>query len=233
MVDIVVTGYNCKQYVNDCLTSIIKQSVDKWRVFVCSDGSDDNTLRELKKFTDKRINIIEGKERKGAAYRRHELISKCEGIVCLLDLDDTLRSDALQLVLKEYDKGNICTYGNWIDQNGFIFPAKELYFTEEIKSNRDYRKDKWRFTHLKTFEKRLFDKINVSDFKYKGEWLQVTTESPMFAIYEMAGDKIGVIEEPIYTYKRNLKTSVSTQYSYAYIHSVYDEVCKIPKYPII
>ena len=47
---IIITGYNCEEYVEDCIDSVLKQTYDNFEILVYNDGSADNTKKFLEKY---------------------------------------------------------------------------------------------------------------------------------------------------------------------------------------
>lgn len=207
---IIVTGYNCKEYVKACYRGILNQQYPFWKAYFISDGSTDGTDIELiETVTDNRCQIIIEPKNEGAAKRRHECISKIKNKldVCILHgMDDEMFPDALYTIAMQYYDGKWMSYGNWISQYGKTLPPGFLNFAPEIHAERNYRQDIYRSTGLNTFYKFLYDRIPKEDFLIDGKWIDSTTESEvMFSCLEMCGEKrIGIIEKPICLYRENL-----------------------------
>ena len=233
---ILVTGYNCAPLVKPCYDSIINQKGEHNIVAVfISDGSTDGTDKEVLKLEGCYKTI--GQHNKGAAYRRFMAIkelSKEEDIIILLGMDDELLPNAIDQIKKEYEQGKLMTYGNWQSDKQTKFPPSMLYFDEATHENRDYRKVKYRSTHICTFKRKLFDKLTEEDFKVNGEWIKATTESPvMFACLEMCGkERIGIIETPIYFYRDRGKNNARKRLGDTYQNTIYKEIISRPKFPL-
>lgn len=60
LITILVPCYNVEKYVDECLSSIQKQTYDNLEVLCINDGSTDNTLNILRKYeaSDNRFHII-------------------------------------------------------------------------------------------------------------------------------------------------------------------------------
>ena len=230
---VLATGYNCAPLVKPCHDSIKNQ--DCTAVFI-SDGSTDGTDKEVLKLDGCYKTI--GHHNMGAAYRRFMAIKELshdeEDVIILLGMDDELLPGAIDRLKIEYDKGMLMTYGNWRTDKQTKFPPSMLYFDEATHKNRDYRKVKYRSTHICTFKRKLFDKLTEEDFKVNGEWIKATTESPvMFACLEMCGkERIGVIEDYIYYYRQrtdNARRRLGDNYQ----DIIYKEVISRPKFDLI
>ena len=81
-----------------------------------------------------------------------------------------------------------------------------------IIENNLFREYDWLATHLRTYRKELFMKINVEDFKRNGEWMFTTGDQAfMIPMLEMAGKKSLFIDEPLYVYNDLLESNDSNQ----------------------
>lgn len=236
---IISTGWNCEDNVFKNFLSVYNQTYKDWLLVMIDDGSNnDKTAEQISKIVCDKVKIEIHNENKGAAYRRCSAINRYaqpDDVVLLLGMDDELLPNALETIAEKYELGAYMTYGNWIDENGEGLPAHfDIYFDEEIHDNRDYRLVTYRSTAPNTFKKFLFDRINIDDFKVNGEWIRCTTESPlMFACLEMCGEKrIGVIEKPIYLYKRGKYNKTNKRYGRDYKYSLLEKIRQIKKYPL-
>ena len=235
---IIVTGFNCRKYVKKCYESVINQSYDNFQAVFIDDGSTDGTHLEFNNFKDKRVVSEKYDDNMGAAKRRYDFIQNIEdkeAVILLLGMDDELLPSCLERVKIEYDNGKLMTYGNWIDQYGLGLPKWFLNFDEHTHENRSYRQVTYRSTAPNTFKRRLFDYFSESDFKYRGQWVNTTTESNlMLSLLEMCGkDRIGKIEEPIYMYNRDLPNGTLKRLGSSYKKQVYNYVKSLPKRDLI
>lgn len=205
--EIICTGWNCYTYVNKCVASVMGQKYRNWHLHLISDGSTDGTAEAIKAYSkNRKVTVYDFKENKGAALRRLEVIRplKDDSVCILLGMDDEMLPGCLERIKKEYDLGKWMTYGNWVDQNGYMLPDGFLHYTDQDHAQRNYRKLTFRATGLNTFKKFLFNEIPDDDFKVFGKWIDNATETElMFSCLEMCGkERIGVIEEPIALYNR-------------------------------
>lgn len=237
MILFIVTGYNCESFVQSCAESILNQKGD-WRAIFISDGSTDRTAEYVCNLPNHEIISETYQENKGAAYRRFHAIhnyAKPEDIIALVGMDDELLKGATAKVQEQYDRGALCTYGNYTTDAGYTYPKELLQFDSLAHHERNYRELRYRSTHLCTFKADLFFRISAEDFKVNGEWIKATTESPtMFAALEMAGkERIGVIDEPIYFYRNRNKDKAKFRFGKEYQNNIYKEITSRPKFDLI
>lgn len=100
-VSAIVPAYNAAEYLEDCLNSILRQSLKELEVIVIDDGSTDSTLRIAEKIAaeDKRIRV-ESISNRGVSAARNLGIDLAKGeYLTFVDADDILHPMALQTML--------------------------------------------------------------------------------------------------------------------------------------
>ena len=229
---IVVTGYNCEAYVDRCLKSLGDQSYKNFSVSIIDDGSTDGTKYAIYKRTipERPVYFWPLRSNKGTFFARHIGITveyfTSDHVIALLDMDDALLPDALETVAKEYEKGAWMTYGNYQFESGEKNPLP-IHYPDTIHENRDYRKDVFRCTHLRTFRRELYEMIPQWDLT-PAEINSYPEADLLFSMMEMCGkERIGVIEKPIYIY--NNTNPLSTLNRFGKDHEGYAEICSRPK----
>ncbi|EOU2074247.1 glycosyltransferase, partial [Clostridium perfringens] len=102
-VSVIVPIYNSGEYLDECLNSIIKQSLKEIEIILINDGSKDNSFNICKKFKneDDRIILID-QENSGVAVSRNKgvRISKGEYII-FVDSDDYLEEKMIEKLYNE------------------------------------------------------------------------------------------------------------------------------------
>lgn len=85
---VVIPVYNVAEYIEECLTSVLKQTFTNFEIVFVDDGSPDDSIEIIRKFTDSRIRIVH-QENRGLAAARNTGINASRGLyVALLDSDD-------------------------------------------------------------------------------------------------------------------------------------------------
>lgn len=93
---IVVLSYNNEQYIYDCLSSLERQNVDSYEVFIVDDSSTDQSVSIIKDYIKEKpqFHLIE-KPNSGGALSSQIGISKATGKYCaLVDSDDVVADGA-------------------------------------------------------------------------------------------------------------------------------------------
>jgi glycosyltransferase involved in cell wall biosynthesis len=209
---IIASGWNCQEFVFDCVNSVKAQEYDgEFSAIFISDGSSDNTAKKIQLAISGMDNFhaMIADKNCGAACRRHKAIEQFkpdgETVVMFLGLDDRLLPNALNRIDAEYARGKWMTYGNWKDQHGEGLPKDfKLTFPAQVHKERSYRNVLYRSTAPNTFKAKLYSKIPIKDLMINGKWIETCTEGEvMFSCLEMCGkDRIGVIKDEIYLYNR-------------------------------
>jgi len=201
---IIVTGYNCDLYVEECINSLLSQTYQSFEILIYNDGSDDKTLEILKKFENNpKIKIFNNKVNRGALFGRFNLNKIATGeIISFVGLDDLLSPNALEVLNLYYKKNIKMSYGNWIDYDSNLVNNIQEY-SNDVFVNKLFRKSKWRATALNTFRKTLLDSIPEEILKYNGDFFKNCTDlAYSFPCLEQCNkDEVAVIKEPIYIYR--------------------------------
>ena len=123
LVSIVIPVYNTEKFVKECIESALNQTYRQIEVIVVDDGSTDNSLKIIKKFSDQ-IKVI-SKPNGGTASALNLGIKEMNGDwLKWLSADDLLYPNAIQEFVDEAkkldDMTNCILYSNYdiIDSNG-------------------------------------------------------------------------------------------------------------------
>lgn len=103
---VVVLSYNNEQYLEDCLSSIERQGIDSYEVFVVDDSSTDNSAQIIKEYIkDKpQFQLIE-KPNSGGAISSQIGIAKANGkYLALVDSDDVVADGAYKKLIARIEQ---------------------------------------------------------------------------------------------------------------------------------
>ncbi|WP_278846802.1 glycosyltransferase family 2 protein [Brachyspira pilosicoli] len=98
-VSVIVPVYNVEDYLIECLTSIINQTLKEIEIICIDDCGTDNSINILKEYAkkDDRIRIISHKENKGLGTARNTGIKESKGeYISFIDSDDYISRDYLE-----------------------------------------------------------------------------------------------------------------------------------------
>ncbi|MBE6149980.1 MAG: glycosyltransferase [Firmicutes bacterium] len=108
---IIIPCYNVENYIEKCLDSIIKQSIEKYEIILIDDCSKDNTLNIIKKFKKEHSNlditVLNNETNMGAGASRNLAVSKAKfDYISFVDSDDILSENYYKEMLIELNKSN-------------------------------------------------------------------------------------------------------------------------------
>lgn len=94
-ISVIIPVYNASKYITECLDSVLNQTFTDIEVICVNDGSTDDSLEILEKYSSE-IKII-NQENKGASASRNQGLKKAKGeYILFVDADDYLRKDAIK-----------------------------------------------------------------------------------------------------------------------------------------
>ena len=122
-VSILIPVYNVERYLDECLKSVINQTYKNIEVIIVNDGSTDNSLSIIRKFTeiDIRIKVI-NQNNKGLSNARNVALKEATGeYVFYLDSDDYLTVNCIKVLVEKIklDNSDMVMFDySRIDDNG-------------------------------------------------------------------------------------------------------------------
>jgi glycosyltransferase involved in cell wall biosynthesis len=176
------SGFNCADYVRDCLHSVRAQTQGRYVHVVVDDASTDGTWERIQSFKDQRVRAYRSSQnRKWSQNAVDYLKPQAHDIVVILDLDDRLAHPrALERLAREYDNGCWLTYGNycrtsragcmsrvarwsgiWRVRPGWLGGCSRL--PPEIVRDRRFRQYPFTTDHLRSFKGFLWNAIRRDD----------------------------------------------------------------------
>lgn len=132
---IVVLSYNNAQYINDCLSSLERQNVDSYEVFIIDDSSTDNSVEVINEYIKNKpqFHLIQ-KPNSGGAISSQIGISKATGKYCaLVDSDDVVADGAYAKLIAriEQDDSDFASGLPMRMANGFM----QTFLASNVESN--------------------------------------------------------------------------------------------------
>lgn len=209
-VSVIVPCYNVEEYLDECLQSVINQSLKDIEIICVDDGSTDGTLDKLNSYKgkDKRIKLIV-QENKGAGLARNAGINAAGGeYVAFMDPDDFYPSEqTLENMYTAAVKNEVCICGGSLNQlkdNVLItdsskFEVGYTFEKNELKNYSDYQFDYgyWRFIYKREFI--LKNDLYFPDYR--------RFQDPPFMVRAfILAKKFYALKEATYVYRVSYKT---------------------------
>lgn len=169
-VTIGIPAYNEEANIKHLLKNLLAQeieSADVQEIIIVSDGSSDSTVSQAKLITDKRIKVIDRKQRLGILKTQNEIVKNAQGdILVLLDADVI---PANGLFLKEIIKPIIEKKASLVGADT-VSTAPDTFFEKVISASHQFKTDMYKkirnqnniylcHGRARAFSKRLYSKL--------------------------------------------------------------------------
>jgi hypothetical protein len=209
---IITPFYNAKEFLPKCINSIKRQKNQNFKCTLIDDMSTDGSYQVAEKLigTDERFTLIKNMKKCYALSNIVRAIklsgASKDDVIILLDGDDWFSSSLALTHLNKYYNSKDCwlTYGSYIMYPHGIFGPEPSEYPQSIIDNNIYRQDQWRASHLRTFRKHLWDKIDHVDLKdADGNFYEMTYDQAiMLPLLEMSGPRSKYIPEIMHVYNK-------------------------------
>jgi glycosyltransferase involved in cell wall biosynthesis len=213
---IVINACNQENWISKCIESCVTQQYSNYDVIMVDAKSDDKTYEIATKYVGKYKNFQLFQNEIRVPQIANILFlttkSKDKSIVVTVDGDDYLKNENVLYKLDQiYNDDVWMTYGNFENFKGQK-PNWVYKYPEFVIENNLFREYDWLGTHLRTYRKELFMKINTDDFKRSGQWMSTTGDQAfMIPMLEMSGKRSFFIDEPLYVYNDSLESNDTNQ----------------------
>lgn len=105
-ISILVAVYNAEKFLNQCLDSLLSQTLQDIEIICVDDASTDSSFSILEDYQsrDRRISVMRLEQNSGQAVARNRALETAEGeYICFVDSDDWLAPDALYNIVETFD----------------------------------------------------------------------------------------------------------------------------------
>jgi len=101
-VSVVIAAYNCGNFIQETISSVINQTFQNWELIIVDDCSSDDTSEKITALSDQRIRIIRLDKNSGLpATPRNKGIRAAKGqFIAFLDHDDTWSPEKLEVQIR-------------------------------------------------------------------------------------------------------------------------------------
>jgi len=205
---ILTTTYNCENFVEKSLVSIMTQRFTDFKCYITDDLSTDNTVEIIKKTIsgDDRFVLIENKTKMYQPGNYDQVIrglNISDDEICVeIDGDDWLpNSNVLSFINDVYKDENV-----WMTSGSFKYHDGRPGFANPPKNFTNIRKQTFTLSHMRTWKSWLWKKIKEEDLKDNdGNYWSVAGDlSFMYPMLEMSGEKhFKYISETLYIYNES------------------------------
>lgn len=144
-VSVVTPAYNCSQFIDQTVQSVIDQTFEDWELLIVEDRSEDDTWALVSAWSerDQRIQSVRNPKNCGPAHSRNHAISLAKGdFIAFLDADDQWHPRKLEVQIKFMKEQKVdfsYTSYNRITEAGepvdAFFPEQRITYNKLLKSN--------------------------------------------------------------------------------------------------
>jgi len=196
---IIIPLYNKENFIKNTIKSVLVQDFTDFEVLIVNDGSTDNSLKQVEKFSDLRIKIF-NQENQGVSVARNFGIEQSKGkYICFLDADDYWYPHFLSQFYKYIEllpEQKVFTAAFEFEIQNKIIPV-----AYSIKKTADYqivdyfeaslRKLPILWTSTSVFHRSVFEKSGVFDVRFRSGqdsdlWIRVGLYFPVVFIWKIA-----------------------------------------------
>lgn len=203
-VSVCVPVYNMERYLEECIDSLVAQSLKSIELVFVNDGSTDRSLEILDKYAREHSNIvIVNQKNEGLGGARNKGIDIASGeYIGFVDADDKVSPymyekllDAAEASKAEIAMCDVKIFPEGKKKNKWYKPFKGVIDADFLHKNTQ----PWN----KIVKKELLDKINFRFYRKNGDG--------MFIILMLHANSIVSIDDPLYLYRAG-HSSMSTSY---------------------
>lgn len=143
LVSIIMPAYNCEQFIDQAINSIINQTYKNWELLISDDGSKDGTKTIIEKYKifDSRIKTYHQHSNQGYLKTSNTLLKKCVGeYVTFQDADDFSDPNRLMILINFLLENPLidCVGSNIIkvsEQGSYLYESNYPLIHSEILEN--------------------------------------------------------------------------------------------------
>ena len=219
LVSVVIPVYNVEKYLNQCLDSVISQTLTDIEIICVNDSSTDGSLNILEEYAkrDERIKVVT-QPNGGAGAARNRGLSMASGkYLSFLDSDDFFEPDMLELAYKkaEKDKADFVVFNSnqyYTDKGKFVEVSWTLR-EKEIPPYTPFNHRQMTDNIFKVFVGWAWDKLYNKEFVEKNHLLfqeQRTSNDMLFVFSAVAlAQRISIVNKVLAHQRRDAKDSLS------------------------
>ena len=220
-ISIIIPVYNADLYLEECLNSLVNQTLEDIEIICVNDNSKDKSLKILQNFAkkDKRIKIINFDETSGQSRARNVALESVSGeYIGFVDADDFVDLDMFEKMYKKSQNADMVMCQAKVFDDKVKTYKDDAYFALECFDDKFAEKP---FTHEDTVD--FITEINVSVWNkiYRTIFLKklgvkfqegfIYEDLPYFYEVYTQAKKVVLLKEFLYSYRINNQNSTMTR----------------------
>lgn len=208
-IKIILPLYNVEKWINLTFNSVKKQTYTNYKAIFLNDLSNDSTLEKLETLTkdDDRFIIHTNENRlfsMGNLWYNIPKVTSSDDYIVILDGDDWFSNETvLEEIVSKFKDGYKFIHGQYLEYPKMLLVDEGKYEQETIK-NCSYRRDRWRCSGLRAFNRKLWDSININDVTREESFYKFAADlAYTFPMLENSNGKIYRFNKPIHIYNKS------------------------------
>jgi len=218
-ISIIMPVYNVERYLTACLESVVHQTLPEIEIIAVNDGSTDNSLKILEDYQSRysdRMKVF-STENHGVSHARNYGLAQASGeFILFVDSDDFIEKEMCEkLYQKAMRDGNdivVCGRYNVFEREHIGEMEKEITGTFLINTNFKLSENKYELAHVSPFP---WDKLFRRHILEGLEFPEKMRFEDLVLVFEACckAESIGVVEEPLYNYRRTTQGGFLNSFS--------------------
>jgi glycosyltransferase involved in cell wall biosynthesis len=109
MFSVIIPLYNKESFIARTLQSVLDQTFQEFEIIIVNDGSTDRSVKEVERFNDERIRLVEQTNAGVSAARNRGIDEAKHDLIAFLDADDLWDMDFLETIFSLVVKYSTCS----------------------------------------------------------------------------------------------------------------------------
>lgn len=215
LVTIIVAVYNVRNYLKECLLSLVKQDYKNIEILIINDGSYDGSQKIINKFAAKYSNITAYKKENGGVSSSRNLgLKHANGkYILFVDGDDMIRVDMVRNLVNtiEREKTDLaCSNYFYLYKNRTqkaSFPKENNISSDEAKSLLFLEDSLKGVVWNKLYKKSIIDKYNLTF----DENIKIGEDIVFTISYLNKIKEVSLVNRPLYFYRMRKSSALNYQ----------------------
>lgn len=244
IVSVIIPVYNTEMWLEECLESVVHQTLQDIEIICVNDGSTDRSLEILRIYaeSDSRVRIV-CQENKGLSEARNTGVRAASGeYLYFMDSDDTLEPNALEICVDdmnrrdlEYICFNMAAFGNDPECAKFAGDINHRYFKRTLDDSKVFTGPEL-FAELRQQEGYISPAqscmMRRSAFLEHDLWFHpgiLHEDEPWMLTVLMSLKRCGCVNRILYMYRIRGNSITQTSASFAHVYGLFAGIQDLKK----
>lgn len=178
LVSVVIPVYNCEEYLQKCVDSVLCQTYESLELILVDDGSPDKSGEICDEYgqKDSRVRVYHGENQGECAAREKGMHLASGRYLAFIDSDDYVDPDYLEVLMKRMlETGADMVCGNCVEEGQALWKNRRIESDASLTTFEDMLEEyfqKKRFAHVawgKVFRKEILEQAVFSRQRHAGD----------------------------------------------------------------